>query len=505
MTPTLHDRFAQAIRAFLQRVLRRPPILPPRRLEVAWTSADRRVMVDGALAATPREGACLAFCRRSTGAERDTYIISHPLPPEPGDLSYHRGAVVSLTARYFNRLITLLATEPRGTGIAVLHTHPGPGIPGWSDDDDIADASIADFFFGEGFLDPAAPLVSLVASATDIQGRVVPRTAEGVARMPIARIRTIGPSGFDAYWTADHPEAGEGSIDFAFADRSVRAFGRDGQRRLADLHVAIVGVGGVGSMTADHLARWGIGRISVWDPDVIEAVNPNRSAIYTYAQAARRLFKADVIAQELPGAALHPQFRMTAHATDVRRPEELPALLDTDLIMMLVDDARPRHLVNAVAYAHYIPVLDGGNAILSTAEDDPTAETAVVEGGGVRLNLMVPGTPCLWCTGLLTSKKLSLAYRTREDKAADRARGYVEGLGPEHAPSVMPMNVMTEAMLLLRLQQLVYRLTERPDAEWHYELLGSTLDVLPRVQRAGCPHCVTHLALGDGAPMPVIE
>lgn len=505
MFPSYFRHLAQTFRTAITRFLGGPQPARTRRLEVAWTVADRAVFVDGSLGASPREGACLALCRRSTGTERDTYIVSRPLPPEAGDLSYHRGAVVSLTAQYFNRVIDVLSAEPSGTGIAVLHTHPGAGPPEWSTDDDIAEAAIADFLYGEGFLPGTAPLISLVASATDIQGRVVTRAPTGVTRMPITRIRTVGLSGFEVYRCPGYTDASERSVNLALADRSVRAFGREGQRMLADLHVAIVGVGGVGSMTADHLARWGIGRISVWDPDIIEAVNPNRSAIYTFRQATRGTLKVAAIASALRSAALCTGFQVDHHAVDVRDPAVLPALLDADLIMTLVDDARARHLVNAVSYAHYIPVLDGGNAILSTAADDPTVETAVVEGGGVRLSLLVPGGPCLWCVGHLTPAKLSLAYRTKQDKAADRERGYVEGLGPEHAPSVMPMNVMTEALLLLRLQDLIYQLTKRMDAEWHYELLGGTLDALPRVVRPGCRHCVGRAGHGDTSPLPVIE
>jgi hypothetical protein len=107
----------------------------------------------------------------------------------------------------------------------------------------------------------------------------------------------------------------------------------------------------------------------------------------------------------------------------VRDRREVRALLDADVILMLVDDARPRHFINRVAYAHYIPALDAGNAIRSTAEDDTEAETAIVESGAVRVSHLTPGGPCLWCAGHLSALRLSLAYRPDADKAADRARG----------------------------------------------------------------------------------
>ncbi len=463
------------------------------------------MIVDGALAAAPREGACLALCRISSGATRETYIVSQPLTPVRGDLSYERGLVVSLTAHYWNRLIDTLVKLPKGTGVLVLHTHPGAAVPEWSSDDNRADTELATFLYGQGFLRPDASLVSLVASRTHLRGRRLEVVGDSVCMTPIERVRTVHARQIEVYSTADREAAAACAPNWAVADRSVRVFGRDGQRRLADLHIAVVGTGGVGSMSAEHIARWGVGVVSLWDPDVIEHVNINRSGTYTFADATRKIAKVAALTRALPGIALHRDIRVRARQADVRERGEATALLDADLILMLVDDARPRHFLNALAYAHYIPVLDGGNVIRSTAEDDPTVAVGTIEGGGVRVSTLAPGAPCLWCTRNLTSEGLSEAYRTKEDKAADRARGYVEHLGPEHAPSVIPMNVMTAALILLRLQDLVFGLTGRAVAELHYDLIGGTLDELPRTSRPRCPHCSRDVGLGDLAPLPFRE
>src|ERR1043166_1762998 len=64
-----------------------------RRLEIAWTRGVRDATWMLALRAAPREGAVIALCRVSTGESRRTLIIQDPLPPQDGDLSYHRGHV----------------------------------------------------------------------------------------------------------------------------------------------------------------------------------------------------------------------------------------------------------------------------------------------------------------------------------------------------------------------------------------------------------------------------
>lgn len=59
-------------------------------------------------------------------------------------------------------------------------------------------------------------------------------------------------------------------------DRNVRAFGAAGQRILNDLTVAVVGVGGTGSVVVEELARLGVGRLHLIDPEQVERTNLNR-------------------------------------------------------------------------------------------------------------------------------------------------------------------------------------------------------------------------------------
>jgi len=473
---------------------------PDARLEIAWTSGVRDATWGLALRAAPREGAVIALCRVSSGASRRTLIVQDPLPPQEGDLSYHRGYVVTITSRYWNRVIDDLSGRSPETGIAVLHTHPGRGTPLWSTDDDTADRELAAFLFGEGFLKGSAPLVSIVVSADQLRARELRWTKDAGVRMHmVTRWRTLSRSRFEFRRTADAgPDVYQPP---SWADRSVRVFGRDGQRLLADVHVAFVGTGGVGSITAEDSARMGFGRMSLWDPDIIKSVNINRSGSFTFADAQRGAGKAETLAAMIGRVALVRDIWLCWRKADVRHSREFARLLDVDVINMAVDDVRVRNFVNALAYAHFIPVLDAGNVIRSTAEDDVTVDAATVEAGGARVSVLVPGGPCLWCSGHITSRKLSLAYRTEAEVTADRARGYVEHLGPEHAPSVMPMNAMTAALVELRLQDLLYGLSKRPVSEVYYDLIGGTLDELPRDRVDGCRHCELVEGLGDAAEL----
>ena len=58
--------------------------------------------------------------------------------------------------------------------------------------------------------------------------------------------------------------------------RTERIFGADGMERLKNAHVAVFGVGGVGSYIAEGLARSGVGHIDLIDSDDVDITNLNR-------------------------------------------------------------------------------------------------------------------------------------------------------------------------------------------------------------------------------------
>lgn len=63
--------------------------------------------------------------------------------------------------------------------------------------------------------------------------------------------------------------------------------GDEGLRRLADAHVAVFGVGGVGGYAVEALVRSGVGRLDLIDSDTVDATNLNRQIIATAATVGR--------------------------------------------------------------------------------------------------------------------------------------------------------------------------------------------------------------------------
>jgi tRNA A37 threonylcarbamoyladenosine dehydratase len=91
-------------------------------------------------------------------------------------------------------------------------------------------------------------------------------------------------------------------------DRTARLLGLAAMDRLAEAHVVVLGLGGVGSFTAEALARAGVGRLTLVDGERIEETNVNRQLHALDGEIGR--YKADALAERLrrasPAAEIDP-------------------------------------------------------------------------------------------------------------------------------------------------------------------------------------------------------
>ena len=90
--------------------------------------------------------------------------------------------------------------------------------------------------------------------------------------------------------------------------RSEMLWGPEGQQRLAKSHVILFGLGGVGSYTAECLARAGVGELTIVDNDTVGLTNLNRQLEALHSTLGQT--KTDAVAARLldinPALKLHP-------------------------------------------------------------------------------------------------------------------------------------------------------------------------------------------------------
>lgn len=135
----------------------------------------------------------------------------------------------------------------------------------------------------------------------------------------------------------------------------VRLFGRAGQSRLQRARVAIVGVGGLGTVVASYLVRAGIGSLDLIDRDVVEKSNLNRQLLFEEADVNRP--KALAATEKLG--------RMNSSVSIKPVVGEFPCcrMMDApDVIVDCSDNLECRLAVNYFAVQNKIPLVYGAAA-----------------------------------------------------------------------------------------------------------------------------------------------
>lgn len=153
--------------------------------------------------------------------------------------------------------------------------------------------------------------------------------------------------------------------------------GSEGQQRLRDSRVVIVGLGGLGSVSALYLALAGVGHLRIVDQDTVELNNLHRQVLYTMDDL--RHPKVEAAARRL--RLVNPEVEVEPIPRNVRRSNIDDTVKDMDCILDGLDNMQTRYLLNSASMKHNVPYVFGG-AI------------------GLEGNLSVfapPKTPCLEC------------------------------------------------------------------------------------------------------------
>lgn len=131
--------------------------------------------------------------------------------------------------------------------------------------------------------------------------------------------------------------------------------GQEGQRRLLDSRVLLIGAGGLGSPAALYLAAAGIGTLGIVDDDVVDASNLQRQVLHT----ADRVGMPKTESAELTLTALNPDVRVIRHdeRLDAANVERLVA--EYDVIVDGTDNFETRYLLNDTSVAYRKPVVHG--------------------------------------------------------------------------------------------------------------------------------------------------
>jgi ThiF family len=329
-----------------------------------------------------QEDLCFGIWYPSDGRFRKSALLHCLILPKDGEREVHGNA--SFFPNYFERALGE-AIAANG-GLAFLHSHPGPGWQRMSGDDIVAEQKHAAAAKGATGL----PLLGLtIGSDAAWSARFWVKTApRQYKRQWCVNVRVVGDP-FDVTY-ADHllprPQFKEE------LKRTISAWGEEAQAKLSRLRIGIVGAGSVGTIIAEALARTGIKQITLIDFDAVERLNLDRLLHATTDSATRGDSKVSSLAKGIFRSATAADFVVEQSEYSVAEEEGYRTALDCDILFSCVDRPWGRSVLNFIAYAHLIPVVDGGIQVEVTRK-------MKLRRADWKAHIAMPDRRCLECLG----------------------------------------------------------------------------------------------------------
>ena len=380
-----------------------------------------------------QEDLCFALWRPSTGETRRAALIDEIILPENGERGLHGNA--SFEPDYLARAVQTAIRNK--AGIAFMHSHPAPGWQGMSAADVEAEQNVLAYPAGAtGF-----PLVGLtIGSDGHWSARFWIRDGKRMRRHWCEKTRVIGPQSYVIDFNDNlvpSPARKEA------LKRTFDTWGQEAQETIARLKIGIVGLGSVGCVVAEAIARIGVAEVILIDPDRVEEHNLDRLLYGTMEDIGE--LKVNIAARAMRRNSTAESIRITALPTSIHDESAYRKALDCDVLFSCVDRPVARDVLNYIAQAHLIPVIDGGVAVETDEGNDR------LFSAHWRAHLVTPYHPCLRCNGQYNS---SMVVMELDGSLADSS--YVSNLPVEQRDrnqNVFPFSLSVAGMevnLMLR-------------------------------------------------------
>ena len=368
----------------------------------------------------------------------------------------------------------------QNAGLVMMHSHP---TTGWQD------LSEADIFAER----------DVVAYQAQSTGRPFVGMTLGRDGFWSARFWTPGADGMGIEWCAKVrvPRRERYQIDWnpemttAYApnpklQRSIETWGVGVQKGIQQLRVGIVGVGSVGAIVAETLARVGVSEIVLIDPDTIKLHNLDRFLFGTSKHVGE--LKVRRVKKEILKHSTCTGVRVRDIALGLEYDKVLGEALNCDVLMSCVDRPVPRDVLNYIAIAHAIPVIEGGVAV----DIDP--ESRVFESARWRSYIVIPGNACLRCTGQYSSSDVVAELDGSLDDPS-----YIANLAADDRPknqNVFPFSLGCAGVQVNLMVRYILAADWWPRVQrQEYRMIAAQMG---RATAECGPHCVFRARIGIG-------
>lgn len=371
-----------------------------------------------------------------------------------------------------NRLIR--PARDRGLSILTIHTHPEADVPWFSVADDAGDSVLMPSLLTQ-MHGPHGSIV--IAGNTQAACARVWTTAENVVPINLHVIgQTMQVLSPDIMLKQDK-----------WFDRQRLALGEAGQHILRHLHVAVVGLGGTGSVTFSQLVHLGVDRITVIDGDRVENTNISRIFGATAADA-NVTWKVDVAARYAQSVGIGT--KVNTIRGYLGKDVDPKVLDDCDAMFSCVDAHLPRALLNRLSYEKAILLFDMGSAF--------RIQEGIVTAGSGRVVIVGPERPCLACWGHIDASQVHIESLDHDERTKQEAEGYISGANVPQ-PSVMAFNTQLSGAAVTEFVRCVTKFSgvENPPSRLGFDFSNGTVSRNRLSGGGGCRICRSKLPLTD--------
>ena len=432
------------------------------------------------------EAVALALCGRRVGESRHTLTVRKVVPVPYEDCAVRTPVRVTWSTE---RLLPPLLEEAARRGLALLkiHSHPG-GLAEFSETDDDSDRDLFPSVYGwTGGEQPHASAIMLP------DGRVFGRevTEEG-SFIPLSLVSVVGDR-LRYFFHAESETVATAVPEFA--RRHAQAFGAGTFSALKRLSIAVVGCSGTGSPVIEQLARLGVGRLVIIDPDRVEVKNLNRILNATMEDARARRFKVDVLARAIRCMGLETE--VVPLARDLHGADVVKMVAECDAVFGCMDNVDGRHLLNRLAVFYSLPYFDVGVKLVADG------------AGGVEqicgtVHYLQPDGSSLLSRSVYSMEQVRAAALYRTNPAAYREQlksKYITGVA-EDRPAVISVNMLLASTAVNEFLARVHDFRNDGNAPFAVNRISLTqAQSYFEADSEPCPVLSRHTGRGDVNPL----
>jgi hypothetical protein len=428
-----------------------------------------------------KEAVALLLCGRRSGTSRHVLVVReiHLVPHE----QCRRRAADCVT--WPTDAVDPILPDALKHGYAILKIHSHViDKRSFSSTDDESDQ----VFFGSvsSLLDDGFPHASLVMMPSgEIFGRAI---VNGKIAEPVSSVMVVG----DDLVIWGGPTA---SGNREFTARTEQAFGKGTTRMLRGLSVAVVGCSGTGSFVTEHLARLGVGKLFLVDPDRMEEKNLNRILNSGKEDAYLASFKVQTLARAIARMGLDQQ--VVPMQVNLAAAEAILAVAECDVVFGCMDGTEGRHILNRVATFYSLPYFDVGVRLDADGEGG-------ISGISGAVHYLQPGGSSLLSRGVYSMDQVEAEGMRRtnpEIYRQQRGEGYLRGIA-EDRPAVITVNGIFASLAVQEFLARLHPYRNRSNRQYSY--VGANLaemQIYAESEGEPCPLLTPHVGRGDTKPI----